>query len=768
MKKLPAVFRKKYTEKKLQQKIYKRIFIPDDEKFIRSLFEQSGVKGKKQLPLFSVSQTRDFSKAEFKRLSKISKQIRKKSARIKFIPLAACAAFAAAVCIVIAAGKNVFVKKGIQSACEAVFGAKCDIAAVEFKIFDSSLVVRGLAVADKSTPMKNLFTLDSVIVDFDLVQLLKAKFAADNLSAAGIAFGSPRTVSGELPASRKKKKEKEQTEKNNASQSAFAAQIAAKASAAADSIKSSFSGMFSQYNPQTIIESCYSRLKSPSAADQVKDELQRIAEEWQKKPAELEKSASAVIASAEKAASIDLNSLKTNPAQIKDAIEIINKAFSDAKSFKTETEEMVDSIQNDAKSIQSIAESVQSAVQHDIRLANNEISKITSFNIEDGKRFLTDTLDAAAYQIIGKYYPYIQKAVSAAAEIQAKSAKQSSAKKEPAKAKKSAVHRNAGRMVYYKKDTVPSFLIKKTQISGAEFNVSAADISNDMDLWGKPAAADILFTHSGITHSAGLTVDARSTSKQPLISAEYAADKVPFSFSTARYIQMPGLPAFSGTGAFKLSASADSDSSFNVSGGGSFSKLNITSEPFEPEFASKLYAKALANITSMRLDIDAAYREAAGISMALSSNADEQFMNALKTLMNSELNAVKEAARKELTAKISEITNGVLGDITSLTDIKEKINEYAMSADQIKRTLEEKLNEAESYLKKQAEAATAEAAEKLKEQAEKAKAEAEEELKKQAEEAASKLIENISPAADEAAEKLKNLSIPGVKMFKKN
>ena len=51
MKKIPSLFRKKYTAKKLEKKIYKRLYVPDDKKYVKSLFSEVEKKGTKQIPL---------------------------------------------------------------------------------------------------------------------------------------------------------------------------------------------------------------------------------------------------------------------------------------------------------------------------------------------------------------------------------------------------------------------------------------------------------------------------------------------------------------------------------------------------------------------------------------------------------------------------------------------------------------------------------------------------------------------------------------------
>ena len=71
MKKLPSLFRKKYTAKKLEKKIYKKLYVPVDREYVKSLFEEVGKKGKKQVPVFAIpaEKTAGFTKKEFKQIT---------------------------------------------------------------------------------------------------------------------------------------------------------------------------------------------------------------------------------------------------------------------------------------------------------------------------------------------------------------------------------------------------------------------------------------------------------------------------------------------------------------------------------------------------------------------------------------------------------------------------------------------------------------------------------------------------------------------------
>ena len=113
MKKIPSIFSKKYTAKKLEKKIYKKLYVPEDKKYVKSLFTEVEKKGKKQIPIFAISQEKQaqLAKKEMKHLKLLAKQIKKQKGRINFIPLIVTLAFIAAIPICFTKFKNVLIKK---------------------------------------------------------------------------------------------------------------------------------------------------------------------------------------------------------------------------------------------------------------------------------------------------------------------------------------------------------------------------------------------------------------------------------------------------------------------------------------------------------------------------------------------------------------------------------------------------------------------------------------------------------------------------------
>jgi len=109
------------------------------------------------------------------------------------------AGIAAIVSLLVAFFIDPVAKWAIRKGGESVFGARVDIDSVRVKVGKSALEIRGLAVADKSAPMSNLFELKEAAFDFQSLPLLEKKVIIDEASVAGLRFGTPRKTSGALP-----------------------------------------------------------------------------------------------------------------------------------------------------------------------------------------------------------------------------------------------------------------------------------------------------------------------------------------------------------------------------------------------------------------------------------------------------------------------------------------------------------------------------------------------------------------------------------------
>ena len=659
--------------------------------------------------MYAVPQDALFEKKEINHLATIAAEIKQNKGRIKLLPLIVTAALIAAVIITISITKNIVARKVITSTCESIFEAKCDIDYLNISFIKSSFKMTGWQVANKKEPMKNLFSVESVTFDFDLNQLLKARFVANELSILGVDTNTDRKYSGDISAKRlaKLQKKKEKQAKKNAKaneKSAFMVSLESKANGAMDTLKSSLSGAFDQYNPQTILADCQEQMQTPKVSKEVQEKAKALTEKYKSKPDEIKNKYETVKTSSDALLSLDVNSLQSNPAKIKEAIENLNKLKTNLDSLKKDADTVLNEVQSDINGVSGLTTQIQNAIANDKGIVDKQISKFTSLNIDTGKNFISGTFDSIIYQLLGKYYPYYTKGVSML--MDAKNNGKNKAKKDKKQKKTYTITRAEGRNVHYKSDKAPKFWIKKAAGSGPAFAFDALDLTNNMDLTGKPCVANISASFLNIDHKAKITVDTREASAEPLVLANYNCDKLALAYPASKMGDIPGVPGIdSSKTKLDFILKIFENDGFNLNGTGYFTELAMSAPAFEPEFVNSIYANTLQKINQMKLGVQAGYTVSEGIDLKLITDVDKQFMNAFTAEMKNQLGVIKAKVETELLAKINEYSGGALGEINSFNDVSAKLKEYKKSIDDLNGKVEAKRKELEDAATGKAKAA---------------------------------------------------------------
>ena len=708
MKKIPSLFRKKYTAKKLEKKIFKKLYVPEDKKYVKGLFEEIEKKGSKKIPIYAVPEEKQkqLAKKDMKRLKLIAKQIKKQKGRVNFIPLIVTVCFIAAIPVCFTLFKNIIIKKGIQTVSENVFEARCDIEKVDFKFFDASLRIKKIEIANKNDVMKNLVDVGSIAIDFDLNQLLKKRFVADELSVLDVNSGTERKYSGELPPKKLKKieKSKEKTAKKS-EESKVGKLLKEKKESAASTLEENISGLFNQLNPEALMNSYYEKLQTPGLSGEIQEQIPQLVAKYEKKPAEIEKMVSDLQGSVNDIVSFDLNSIQNNPVKIKEFIEKLDSTYKNIDKVRNDAITALNDFNTDMNNADALRKKVQSAVTHDMDFANSEINKIKSLNISDGTKLISGMFENVACEVLGKYYPYAQKGVNYLLELKAKQGGDSKNEKsaEPKKEKKKySVKRAPGRDVYYRQDKVPALWIKKLSGSGPNFIVSGSDIASNQDLIDKPAKLDFQMNLMGLQHAGKVVVDFRTETKEPLILAEYGLKDIPLNIPAEKFGSYPGVPSFDAKCVISTVIKIFEDEGFEISGKGIISNLKISTVPFEPEYASKIYANVMARIDSVVATVDSGFTVSEGLKLNIKSDADLKVLNSLRKEMDAQLAGIKNNLKAELTKKINEASGGAVSQFSSLDDIKKQLTGSVNSASSFEKQLEKKRAEAEQQLKNQA------------------------------------------------------------------
>lgn len=685
--KLPGIFKKTYSQKKIENKIYKKIFIPADLELIKSIFEPHP---KKQGKLF-VPRDKQISKRQLKKFKAIAKEIKKQKASFKLVPFAATIGIIAAAVLLFISFKNVIAKKAITGAMQTAFGAKTELSSVNVELLGASVTIKNLQQANKNSPMKNLFQADKIEIKFNLTQALRGKFDAENIELSGFAVNTERKTSGELPKKAKKQKEKKQKSENSFD-------FTEKKNEALNAAKNSIQEVFAEYNPQNIINDLEGNLKSPEAAKQVQAEAESLVSKWKNKPEELESQVKDLDQSVRSVLDTDWGKID-DVAKLKQAIENVTSAMEKSKSLTKNIQSTANDVKSDSKKINALSSQIKTAIAADNALVNKQLSKITSFKISDGKKILGNTLDSVFYSMAGDYYPYIKQAADYA--LQAKSSSKSEKPKKEKKEKKQTIARAKGTDVYWKQDRIPKFLIEKISFSGLNLDAKGTDITNDMDKRGTPALFNGNYSTKKQTHKANVTVDTRTETKNPLVNADYSGDNFPIKFST------PYLGLNSSTDV-TANGTMDDDGTITVKAKFNLENISFSSESFEPKFAYNLYKTALSNIKDLDMEATAIFNGEKKFSISVDSDLDKKFIKALKKTADAEISNLVSEAKKEITAMLNEKTGGVTEKISEFVDIENGINRQSVNMDKLNSLLEKKKTE----LQKQIEDKTKDAAKK--------------------------------------------------------
>ena len=697
-KKLPKIFKKRYLENSYNKKILKKIYVDSDKKLVESLFETE--KDKKERDIYFVPQDKNIPTKNFKRLKLVAKQIKKQKGGIKFLPLVACLVFVSILVIAISLFKNPLLEKALVSSLQGVFKAKTDIEKVDFKILGASLEIKGIQQANKDEPMKNLFEIENIKVDYNLTELLKGKFYAQDLTVSGVALGTERSVSGELPFVPKTPEEL-QAEK----------EMEAKKQALKESAKNRLKEMFSAYNPENFIGNIEEELQTSEISKQVTEEVQQKIEKWQNTPDQLQKSLDDFSNSTNKLINTDWSKI-SNLKDLKTALETTKKAITESsnltKTFETTTKDLL----KDVNMVSDYGTLVSDTIKSDLNLVDSKINNIKYlFSVEGFSQIMNDGVQGMLYDVFGKYYTYFLKAKELASSATQKKDELAETVKEVVpneltevasklekvntKEIKPKKERLKGRDVYYKKDTVPRFLIENVNASGYEtrtenllFDAKITELSFDHNVREKPTNLSAFFKIAEHLNNASLIFDSRTLSLAPLLSGDY--------FGT-------GFSINSDAEIFNLKGISNIDADISMKKGGvleiggilDMDVSEIIAMDLENEKVNELYQKALSRVENLTLgfDIEIGLNGEFSINIANPEKLVTQLSKPVASVFEEEISQITANTKEKATAYISDNSEKINAKMAEFNKIKDLIHGKQSVMDELKLKLEDKKTE---------------------------------------------------------------------------
>lgn len=698
-KKLPGIFKKTYKEKAYSKNLLKKFYIEADKKFVEKLYSPS--QDKKGRNIMVCNKSAEITKADLKRYKLIAKQIKMQKGGIKLVPLIAVAVLVAVLSAGVSLFKNIIIEKAITSAMQGIFGAKTDIAKVDFQFFNASLEINGLEQANKDSPMKNLFQIDSIKTSFNLTDLLRGKFHAENLSVEGVALDTERKKSGELPIKPAKTKEEKQTE----------SALSAKKQELSEEASAKLKEMFDSYNPEKMLENLQNELKSPAVASQISTDVQQKVEKWSSLPAELQEKVNAFSKNVNDIANTDFSKIN-DVAKLKSTLEKINSTAKSGEELKKLIEKSNSDLFSDSKAIADYSNKIQTAIKSDYALVDSKISEMKSVLSPAGlNEIMTNAVQSVLYQMCGKYYPYVSKGLNAALSAQ-KSSSEKETEKSAEKTEKTVMTRHPGRTVFFKQDTVPTLFIENVTASGYEYKTdnllfkgNAKNIANNQNMTGKPTDISADFKIAGNPNNASVKIDARTNTNSPLVTASYTGSGIPVNADAQVF-------AFTSKSTIKAKMTADTNGKVSLNGVLDMNISEMTGMQFDVEKISELYNTALSNISRLTVDFSIGINEDKTMTISLNnldSLASQLTTPVVKTL-TAELNSIAADARSSAAKLLSEKTGVATEKIEQFTNIKNSVNSSKESVNNLQKKLEQKKKQINDQITNSTKAAAGDAA----------------------------------------------------------
>ncbi|MGP1496201.1 MAG: hypothetical protein ACTTJG_05295, partial [Treponema sp.] len=545
---------------------------------------------------------------------------------------------------------------------------------------------------------------------FDLADLCKGKFHAENIIVKGVALNTDRKVSGKIAL--KEKKTKQKSEESD---------ISKKSEELKNSVSEHFMAMFQNYNPERILADLQEQLESPKIADDISAGIQEKITKWQDTPAKIQAEITGFSSSVNDILKTDWTKIK-DVEKLKSALESLNNAYITGNALKETVEKNSVEIKTDSVQIEAYAKQIEKAVVSDLNLVETKIGEAKKlFSIQGLSEVMSQAVQSVVYSAAGKYYPYANTAMKKAIEIKNDSSGKSGGSAKKQKPKKSGKNqkksreRLKGRDFYFGSDGIPKILLNNVVASGYEygkeqnsetliFKCVAADISSDQNVYGKPAKIEADFKIFG-DNKASVTVDARTNSESPLVVADYSGKNYPF-FADAQIF------SFDSQADISAKLSADSDGSFKISGSLNMSMDGIDGMAFEPARLSELYGKALKGIKKLPIGFSVDFSKENGVSLSIENldSLSRQLAEPVTVAIFGELDSISANARENASKMLSEKTGIATEKIDKFLDIQNLIGKEKTGIDSLQKQLDSKKKEIQNQIANAAKNAAVDAA----------------------------------------------------------
>lgn len=611
------IFRKPIPAKAFEKKYLRLVEQAKDREFLESAFRQEGGS-------FRLKEGLDLE--ALVRLNRLGKAIKGNRGLVKTGPLLLAAILGTGLAVFGLFFMNPSLERATERALEAVFGARAEVSGLRLDLGRLRIAMASVAVADRDEPMTNLFETGRLELRLDLASLVRGRVYVEEATAASVALGTARSVSGALPESPARPK------------------AAKPAKAAAPPLLD-----FGNFDAKALLEREKAKLKSGAAYDEAGKAYAESAARW-KGRAESSKKAVASLSSSSKAVlAIDPKAIKT-AADAASAIAAVKALAGDAESVAKESGAVAAGLKSDSETAAGLEKAARKALAEDTAYLKSLVDPKSGAAREALEPSIREILSDKAE----RWLYYGARGLEVAGRLKAGSG---SGKADKA-GKKQAAPAPRGRDVVYPSAALPRFrlgLLSSSFVSGgSEWKLELRELSTEPDLVASPASLDFSVSDGSSLVAAKAVADLRGEKEDYSLDAK--GEGLPLDLGSA--LESLGLGGFTGKASGRLELSGSKDGALRAKGGLDVAEARAA----KPEGTlGEALAGAIASVDAVRLAL--AYERPAGGEgkLSLRTNLDELVAKAVEAVAaryakqaSASLDAaLRDYAGKELEGKLA-------------------------------------------------------------------------------------------------------------------
>ncbi len=689
VKKLARIYRRKFSEKKLNSKLLKKIYIPADKEFVKSFVSEALDSKNRTYYYFDKSQITD--KKDIKKLNRIAKDVKKQKGRIKFLPILLVIGVIVALIFGTYLFRNFIARKIVVNSSQAIFGAKCDVQTVDFNLWKTRFQIKKYAVANKNEPMSNLFEIENIDIYFNLLELSRGKFVAENIAIEGVTWNTPRKTSGALPIKKAKPKKKSTNP------------VMKLVNDEMDKVKNevSFSAGLSaiqeKTDPKLILEREMNALQTPKLKDEIIDGSKNLITKWKAETENTEKKTRIFIKRAKKLAQTDVRKLET-ANEIADYIVELTAMIKLSKENIKYAEKLSSEVKSDAKKIENLARKSKKAMQNDLNRIKNLAKEIHDIRVGGINKIIDSLMRVFFIDALGKYYPKVMAVVEYAESMQG-----AEQKEEPPtlKDKSFKLERLKGRNIYFSDHSLPTVVFKNIKLSVHHpedmFKIAGhvKNVSNNADQLNKVTEVDLSAEHGKMTEKIKGILDLR-TKEPELLNLDFDFYGLDLTIDA----DVQAIPTLEGIMHLNTNFNLNKVKDVKIITEGAMEESKLVPPKFDPPFIYDIYKRTLADIDVVDLRTELEKKHDEDLTLSITTGVAARIQESLQRQISKEIDKIRKRIVAEGNNYLNKLEKEYSNELTEATDIYGTARAILKDSKQTDRILKAKLAEAEIRLKK--------------------------------------------------------------------